>query len=148
MPSHRSATVIERSAGGVLVRLLAGTWQALLIRTVGGQWSLPKGHIEGGETLREAAAREVEEETGLRPRAVGPKVGTADWFFQKGNTTVHKYCTYFLMRASAGEPVPQAAEGITQCRWLSVEDAAATVTFDNTRQVVEQAGRAIEDAGW
>ncbi len=131
-----------------MVRLLAGTWQALLIRTVGGQWSLPKGHVEGGESLREAAAREVEEETGLRPRTVGPKVGTADWFFRKGEKTIHKYCTYFLMRAGAGEAVPQRAEGITDCRWLPVAEAVATVTFDNTRAVVERTGAAIEEAGW
>ncbi len=140
--------VVERSAGGVLVRSLAGDWQALLIRTADGRWSLPKGHVEAGESLREAAAREVEEETGLRPRTVGPKVGTADWFFSKDGATVHKYCTYFLMRAAVGRPVPRADEGIIDCRWMPVEDAAARVSFANTRQVVEDSLATIERAGW
>lgn len=139
---------MERSAGGVLVRSLAGEWQALLIRTSDGRWALPKGHVEGGESLREAGAREVEEETGLRPRTVGPVVGTAEWSFERDGVLIRKYCTYFLMRPAAGRAVPQADEGITDCRWLSVEDAAATVSFANTRQVVEGVHAAIEAAGW
>lgn len=141
-------TVVERSAGGVLARSLKGEWQVLLIGTADGRWSLPKGHVEGGETLREAAAREVEEETGVRPGAVGPKIGTADWLFVKKGKRVHKYCTYFLMRAGRGRPVPQVSEGITHCRWLAVDEAARTVSFANTRQVVEDVPAAIERAGW
>lgn len=141
-------TVVERSAGGVLARSLKGQWQVLLIRTSDGRWSLPKGHVEGGESLREAAAREVEEETGVRPSAVGPKIGTADWRFSKNGRRVHKYCTYYLMRAGAGRPAPQVAEGITDCRWLAVEEASRTVSFANTRQVVENVLATIERAGW
>ena len=102
---------IERSAGGVVVRSLAGVWHALLIRDAYGNWGLPKGHIEGGESLREAAAREVAEETGLTPEEVGPKIATVDWTFRKGRAIVHKYCTFFLMRNRFGKAVPQARRG-------------------------------------
>ena len=139
---------IERSAGGVVVRLLAGTWYALLIKDPYGKWSLPKGHMEGGETLREAAEREVEEETGIRPEVVGPKIDTVDWTFRHGDETIHKYCTFFLMRSRVGDPVPQLEEGITNCIWLPVSEAASRIVYEDTRGVVLRAGEMIAEAGW
>ena len=139
---------IERSAGGVVVRPLAGSWHALLIKDPYGKWSLPKGHIEGGESLREAAVREVEEETGIRPEAVGPKIATVDWTFRQGDETIHKYCTFFLMRSRNGEAVPQSEEGITACMWLPVRDAAARIRYRDTREVVLRADDKIAEAGW
>lgn len=144
----RTATRIERSAGGVVVRPVAGSWHALLIKDPYGKWSLPKGHMEGGESLREAAVREVEEETGITPEAVGPKIDTVDWVFRDGDETIHKYCTFFLMRSRHGEAVPQSREGITACAWLPVRDAASLVAYSDTREVVLRAAEKIAEAGW
>ena len=139
---------IERSAGGVVVRLLGGTWHVLLIKDPYGKWSLPKGHMEGGESMREAAAREVEEETAVRPDLVGPKIDTVDWTFRHGDDTVHKYCTFFLMRSRAGDPAPRREEGITDCAWLPLSDAATRIVYEDTRGVVLRAREMISEAGW
>ncbi len=139
---------IERSAGGVVVRNLAGIWHALLIKDPYGRWSLPKGHIEGGESLRETAAREVEEETRIRPEVVGPKIATIDWTFRHGATTIHKFCTFFLMRSRTGDPVPQLEEGIVGCAWLPLSDAASRIPYKDTRRVVVLASDKIDEAGW
>jgi len=65
----------ETSAGGLVVDV-AGAARAALIARYGREgrlrWSLPKGHVEGEETIEEAAVREVEEETGIRGRIVAP----------------------------------------------------------------------------
>lgn len=142
------AARIERSAGGVVVRWLAGDWHALLITDPYGNWSLPKGHIEGGESLRETAAREVEEETGIRPDAVGHKIDTVDWTFEHDGETIHKFCTFFLMRSRTGDPVPQRAEGITACNWLPMGEAAARIPYKDTSEIVRRAHAGIEEAGW
>ena len=139
---------IERSAGGVVVRPLGGSWHVLLIKDPYGKWSLPKGHMEGGESMREAAAREVEEETGIRPDLVGPKIDTVDWTFMHGDDRVHKYCTFFLMRSRAGDAAPQHEEGISDCAWLPLPDAAARIVYDDTRAVVLRATEMISEAGW
>ena len=148
MDLNREATRIERSAGGVVVRALAGSWHALLIKDPYGKWSLPKGHMEGGESLRETAVREVEEETGIRPEVVGPKIDTVDWIFRDGDETIHKYCTFFLMRSRTGEAVPQSEEGITACVWFPVRDAAFRVAYADTREVVMRVDQKIAEAGW
>ena len=145
---QREAQRIERSAGGVVVRCLAGIWHALVIKDPYGNWSLPKGHIEGGESLRETAAREVEEETGIRPEVVGPKIGTIDWTFRHGRETIHKFCTFFLMRSRVGEPVPERAEGISECAWLPLQDAARRIPYTDTSEVVSRANALIAEAGW
>lgn len=132
----------------MVVRSLAGVWHVLLIRDPYGNWSLPKGHVEGGESLRDAAAREVEEETGLAPEEVGPKIGTVDWTFRKGRGIVHKYCTFFLMKSRPGEAVPRLDEGISECLWLPVRDAAGRIVYENTRSVVLRADDMIAKAGW
>ena len=56
---------VRRTAGGIVVRVIDGILHCLLILDRYGKWGLPKGHLEDGETLEQAALREVEEETGL-----------------------------------------------------------------------------------
>ena len=146
--ANRVPVRIERSAGGVVVRLVAGGWHALLIRDPGGNWSLPKGHIEEGETLRDTAAREVEEETGIRPDAVGPRLDTVDWLFRRRSGLVHKYCTFFLMRSRSGRPTPQRSEGISACEWFPLPDAADRIPYQDTSRVVRRVLTEIPATGW
>ena len=63
----------------------------LLIRDPYGKWGLPKGHVENGESSREAALREVREETGLTHLDPGPSLGSIDWYFRLKGDLVHKF---------------------------------------------------------
>ena len=71
---RRLPAVEERSAGGVVVDVHEGQARIAVIarRNRAGrlEWCLPKGHIEGEETLVETAAREVAEETGIEARVL------------------------------------------------------------------------------
>ena len=130
---------IEHSSGGVVARRMDGTVHVLLIRDPYGKWGLPKGHVENGESPLEAALREVREETGLTNVDAGPSLGTIDWHFKFRGDLVHKFCDYFLMISPNGDTSPEVSEGITECRWLPVKDAIATVAYDNAREVVVRA---------
>lgn len=134
---------VETSAGGVVFRW-SGTAEVLLIRDPYENWGLPKGHIEGGETPAEAALREVEEETGLAALEIVAQLPTIDWYFRNRGKLVHKFCHFFLLEATAGEPVPQLEEGITDCQWLSVGDAVETVSYANAREVIVAAAGLLE----
>jgi len=135
----------EVSAGGVVVRRFDGEPRILLILDPYGKWALPKGHLEGEEGAREAAEREVREETGLRNVSVGPEVDRATWSFRREGTTVRKVCTYYLMASDGGKARPEVSEGITECEWLSPAEAVERVEYDNTRDVIRTAVRMIRN---
>lgn len=121
--------------------------RVLLILDPYDRWTLPKGHVEEGERPREAALREVREETGLRELAPGPEVETVDWRFRDGGVEVHEFCVFYLMHSPRGEAVPdEEGEGIRACRWLDLGAAVERVGYANTRHVVRRA-RGLLDAG-
>ena len=138
---------IERSAGGVVVRPFDGVMHALVIRDPYDNWGLPKGHLEAGEDERAAALREVEEETGLTELQMGPELGCIDWYFRADGGSVHKFCTFFLIHSSHGPTTPEAAEGITECVWLPLDEAASRISYDNAREMVRAAARELDDIG-
>lgn len=141
----RPATAIERSAGGVVVRKEDEGVRVLLIRDPYRKWGLPKGHLEQGEGTREAALREVHEETGLDDLELGADLGEIDWTFRKGGTPIHKYCRFYLMESAEGEARPEVSEGISECRWLPVEEALRLISYDNARAILVRAAERMDD---
>jgi 8-oxo-dGTP pyrophosphatase MutT (NUDIX family) len=94
----------EFSAGGVLVRRLAGRWMLAAIRPGGrpeGLWALPKGRIDPGERAEETALREVAEETGARGRSLG-KLGDTRYVFTWDGERIFKIVSFFLIRYEGG----------------------------------------------
>lgn len=130
-----------------MLRLIDGRTHALLIRDPYRNWGLPKGHLEAGEGPGEAALREVSEETGLTDLSLGEELETIDWFFKNDGKLVHKFCTFFSMVSRNGDPVPEEAEGITECIWVPLDQAEERITYDNAREVVAVARRLMEDEG-
>lgn len=107
-----------RAAGGIVTdpegRML------LIFRN--GRWDLPKGKVEVGETLLQAALREVEEETGI-------KVECGEWSVVKTYHVFNLYggwhlkqTSWFLMKAEKQDITPQQEEGITGGEWVSPDE--------------------------
>ncbi len=126
--------VFRRSEDGVVF---------LLIRDPYENWGLPKGHVEGEETPEQAALREIKEETGLDELRAECELPTIDWYFRNRGRLIHKYCHFYLVESVAGEPRPQLEEGITECVWLPPDEAIRMITYENAREVLRAAARAV-----
>jgi bis(5'-nucleosidyl)-tetraphosphatase len=136
----------ETSAGGIVFRLERGTPRYLLIRDSYRNWGFPKGHVEAGEAPEAAAVREVGEETGLRSLLLRGLIDTIDWDFRFRGQAIHKVCHFFLMESRRSRTLPQRAEGITACRWMSFDEAQRRISYRNAREVLRRAHDMVSEA--
>ncbi len=108
-------------AGGGLVHTDNETVLLIFRR---GKWDLPKGKLEKGETITEAAVREVEEETGLKNLVLGePLTVTYHTYHQKGKLIL-KESNWFLMKTQEQVLTPQSEEDIELCEWVKTDGLA------------------------
>ena len=97
-------------------------------------WSLPKGHLEAGESHEDAAVREVEEETGISGVVLAP-LGTIDFWFVAEQRRVHKTVHHFLLEARGGELSDDDIE-VVEVAWVALPDVAATLAYADERRLL------------
>ena len=139
--NKQQPTQNEYSAGGVVFRPSAEGkgWDIVAVqRARHGDWSLPKGHIEPGETRQQAAIREVKEESGIDALVVHP-LGEVDYFFRKsGGGLIHKTVYHFLLEA-ANEQLGGPNWEVSEARWVGINEADALLTYAKDKDVVAMA---------
>ena len=92
----------------------------LLMIELRSRWDLPKGHIEAGESEREAALREVEEETAVKAEIVGNEPLAVTWHaYNTYGSWELKRTSWWRMRAAKSELKLQREEGITNIEWCA-----------------------------
>lgn len=128
--------VIE-AAGGV-VKNKEG--KLLFIRRLG-RWDLPKGKIEKGESLEQAAIREVQEETGLQELILEEFLNNTFHLYTERNGDKILKTTYWFRMTYVGTeiPVPQTEEGISEVAWKDEENVKSDVlpqTFENIKLIL------------
>ncbi|RMF15851.1 MAG: NUDIX hydrolase [Candidatus Dadabacteria bacterium] len=127
------------SAGGIVIR--DEDPAAILIRPRGRDyWTLPKGTVEDGEAVEDAAVREVEEETGIHGEIIAPLDPIEYWFWSHDGgrrIRIHKLVAYYLMRPLR-EGEPTAEKEIDEARWFAIDDAPSQLSHGSERDVLEQ----------
>ena len=104
-------------------------------------WSLPKGHIEPGETAAQTAEREVREETGIHGTVLR-ELGTIDYWFVVENRRVHKTVHHFLMTAVGGELSDEDIE-VTEVAWVPLVDLERRLAYADERRLARRAMRLL-----
>ena len=137
---RRLPKVEETSAGGVVLDLSSDPPAVALIarhdRRSRLLWSLPKGHVEEGETPEQAALREVFEETGLVGRIVAP-LGVIDFWFVVEDKRIHKTVHHYVIEAVGGELSDEDVE-VEAVEWIPFHQVVRKLAYGDERRLVEK----------
>ncbi len=94
-----------------------------------GEWSIPGGRIEAGESEQSAALRELFEETGIRAK-LGPKVATIPALFEGFNYRLHDYAAIW----ESGEP--HAGDDAAQAKFVPISEISSLNMWPKTEEVI------------
>jgi diadenosine hexaphosphate hydrolase (ATP-forming) len=125
----------ETSAGGLVVR--AGKVLMIKVENLEGdiRWTFPKGHLEAGEGPRQAALREVEEETGWACRIRAP-LTTARYHFLRNGQEVSKQVRWYLM-APLKKVGSRDGDEIMAVRWAALAAARRLISYPSDIELFE-----------
>ena len=130
----------EKSCGAVLFRGNNTERNYLILTSTLGHTTLCKGHVEGDETERETAIREIREETGL---AVGFVDGFREVITYSPKPGVTKDVVFFLARARGGDIACQPEE-VAEARFLPPAGALELLTHASDRDILQKAHAFLE----
>jgi 8-oxo-dGTP pyrophosphatase MutT (NUDIX family) len=133
--------VDETSAGGLVLDERGPEPRGALIGRVDRRgrllWSLPKGHVEQGETEPETAIREVFEETGIRGEVLG-KLGTIDFWFVADGRRVHKTVHHYLLVATGDLELSDEDVEVSEVAWVPLPEIAERLAYADERRLLEK----------
>lgn len=123
----------EVSSGGVVI--FGNT--ILLLRKFNGDWVLPKGRVEKGEEIKDAALREVLEESGVKGEII-KYIGMAHYKYKnlKENEMVYKTVHWYLMKTNSMDCTPQKKEGFAEAMFVHIDKATDLVRYQDERNMI------------
>jgi diadenosine hexaphosphate hydrolase (ATP-forming) len=129
--------VREYTAGGVVFRRIDGRVEILMIQDRLGRWTIPKGHVEAGESLEQTALREVAEETGLTQFRLGEKLDKLHFFYRKEGKLIFMTTHVYLMEAigDTDAVIPEDSEGIVDAKWFGSDEALGLIEYRDTERL-------------
>ena len=127
----------EYSCGAVVFTRRAGQILYVAVQEQSGAYSFPKGHMEGGETERETARREIFEETGLRPDFISGFCEQDEYSLREKPGTM-KRVTYFLAEFKEETLIPREGE-IQRIQLLPYEQTLTLFEHENQRRILTSA---------
>lgn len=137
---RRMETANETSAGGLVVDRSGPEPRGALIgkRDRSGRlvWSLPKGHVEPGESPPQAAVREVAEETGIAGEVIAD-LGTIDYWFVASGRRIHKTVHHYLLEAIGGELSATDVE-VEEVAWVPLSEVASRMAYEDERRLLDR----------
>ena len=123
--------VREPTAGGIVFRHGEKGVEILLIQDAKDRWTIPKGHIEEGETAQQTARREIGEEAGLKEVDILGWLGKIHFRYRRIDKLVLMTTQIYLVRAKGDTNDIQKEEWMNGIKWFSFHDALDAIEYED-----------------
>lgn len=137
--------VREPTAGGVIFRRTGQNVEILLIQDAKDRWTIPKGHIEEGETAKQTAEREIREETGLQEMQVLNWLGKIHFRYRRATSLVLMTTEIFLVAAKGDTDKLQAEDWMNGIKWFPATEALDKIEYDDIGKLILLAMKKIRE---
>lgn len=124
--------VREPTAGGIVFRRSsAGDVEILLIQDAKDRWTIPKGHIEEGETAQQTARREIGEEAGLKEVEVLGWLGKIHFRYRRVDKLVLMTTQIYLVKALGDTDAIKKEDWMNGIKWFKFHDALDEIEYED-----------------
>ena len=124
--------VREPTAGGIVFRRNKDKEvEILLIQDAKDRWTIPKGHIEEGETAQQTAKREIGEEAGLHNTDVLGWLGKIHFRYRRVDRLVLMTTQIYLVRAKGDTDAIKKEEWMNGIKWFKFHDALEVIEYED-----------------
>ena len=130
--------VREPTSGGIIFRFTKDKKdiEILLIQDSKGRWTIPKGHIEPGETAKMTARREIEEETGLKNISILTWLGKIHFKYRRIDKLVLMTTQIYLVQALDSHETPTPEKWMKGIQWFSFAEALDLIEYDDIEKLM------------
>ncbi len=130
--------VREPTSGGIVFRFTKDRKdiEILLIQDSKERWTIPKGHIEPGETAKMTARREIEEETGLSNLSVLTWLGKIHFKYRRMDKLVLMTTQIYLVQALDSHERPTPEKWMKGIKWFSFSDALEAIEYEDIEKLM------------
>lgn len=140
--------VREPTAGGVVFRRnKKNEVEILLIQDAKNRWTIPKGHIEEGETAKQTAQREITEETGLQEMQVMNWLGKINFRYRRQQSLVLMTTQIFLIKAKGNSDKLKKEEWMNGIGWFTANDALDKIEYEDIGKLMLLGLKKIRESG-
>ena len=130
--------VREPTSGGIVFRFTPDKKdiEILLIQDSKERWTIPKGHIEPGETAKVTARREIEEETGLKNVSILTWLGKIHFKYRRLDKLVLMTTQIYLVQALDERETPTPEKWMKGIQWFSFTDALEVIEYEDIEKLM------------
>ncbi len=144
-----SEVVREPTSGGIVFRRnpKSKEIEILLIQDAKNRWTIPKGHIEEGESAKDTAEREIREETGLQEMKVLNWLGKINFRYRRQSSLVLMTTEIFLVQALGKTDDLKPEDWMNGIKWFPATEALDKIEYEDIGKIILLGLKKIRSAG-
>lgn len=146
-PPSIQEVVRETTSGGIVFRHNPESkkLEILLVQDARDRWTIPKGHVEIGETTKDTALREIAEETGLKDVSITNWLGKTNFRYRRESSLVLMVTHVYMAYANNPNEQLTAEEWMNGIKWFPTSQAIGIIAYEQINKLMIVAIRKMEE---